>query len=105
MNRFLELRQEAKLCENPEKRWLNETLDEIERLTAENERLDRDLSQTIGERDRAEEQATSLANMVGRFFELEVGEHSNLNCPIENACEFLNEQLANRTAVRAPVDA
>ena len=75
--------------------WLGNALSEAE---AENERLDKDLTQTIGERDRAEDQATNLANMVGKFFQFDPGEHSNANCPIENSCEFLNEQLANRTA-------
>ena len=56
--------------------------------------------ETIDERGGAEELATQLANFVGEYFGIDVGEHSNLNCPIRNALNELNDQLAMSAALR-----
>lgn len=44
--------------------------------------------QTIAERDHWEEMASKLAYMVGDHFGFDVGEHSNCNCPVQNALQW-----------------
>lgn len=39
----------------------------------------------IDQRDYWEEKATELANDVGAFLGVDVGEHSLLNCPVQEA--------------------
>lgn len=50
---------------------------------------------TILERDYWEEKATKLADLVGEHLGFDVGEHSNMNCPVENAIEALEAQQHN----------
>ena len=54
----------------------------------------------IDDRDKAEESATHLAGLIGEYFGIQIGEHSNLNCPIRNALNELNDQLAMSVAMR-----
>ncbi|MFP3475016.1 hypothetical protein SB780_09055 [Burkholderia sp. SIMBA_057] len=51
-----------------------------------------DLSRTIEERDQAEEVGTRLANTVGEFLGVDVGEWSNANSPILAAIEALESR-------------
>lgn len=55
------------------------------------DQLDKSLSDEIEQRDYWESQATRLANLVGSHFGFDVGEHSNTNCPVMNAIEYLEE--------------
>lgn len=43
----------------------------------------------IGERDHWEEKATELAEDVGKMLGVDVGEHSNMNCPVQNAIDLV----------------
>jgi len=52
---------------------------------------DHELEKEITQRDYWEEKATELANGVGLLLKVEVGEHSNINCPVTNALEALDE--------------
>lgn len=74
-------------------KWKNSDLElrEAERLITllivDNERTDREAEQLIQERDHWEEKATELANYVGAALGFEVGEHSNINCPVQEAID------------------
>jgi len=45
----------------------------------------------IIERDHWEEKATELANDIGKALGFDVGEHSNLNCPVQTAIDGVFE--------------
>lgn len=45
--------------------------------------------QLIGERDHWSDQADLLADLIAAYFGADFGEHSNMNCPVANAVEFL----------------
>ena len=62
---------------------------EISRLKAEVERLDDALTQALLERDEMEERATALADSVGEFLGVDVGEWSSCNDPTRRAMEAL----------------
>ena len=49
----------------------------------------------IEERDRAQEAADALADAIGRYFNNDPGEHSNLNCPWENALETIEAAISS----------
>ena len=78
-------------------KWENSALElrEAERLItlliADNKRLDREEETLIAERDHWEEKATELANDIGAALGFEVGEHSNINCPIQRAIDGVYE--------------
>lgn len=65
-------------------------LGEVQRLTAENHKLQRDEDQLIGERDQAQEAADKLAYAIAPV-EV-IGEHSDMNNPWDNAHEELHQQ-------------
>ena len=56
-------------------------------LTKGNDMKDHEIDELIRERDFWEEKATELAEDVGRALGFEVGEHSNGNCPVQNAID------------------
>lgn len=56
------------------------------------ESLNDDICMEIENRDKWEERATALAESVGEFFGVSVGEHSSANCPINNAHQLLHQQ-------------
>lgn len=56
--------------------------------SGEVEPVDPDI-QLIQERDHWEEKATELAEDVGKFLGIEMGEHSSENCPVQNAIDAL----------------
>ncbi len=62
----------------------------VEVLTAKLRSEERDYLDEIKERDRAEECADKLAAAVAKRFRVDVGEHSNLNCPWAEADSVLN---------------
>lgn len=62
-------------------------------------RLERDLDQVMTERDSYHETADKLAFAIAEFFGIDIGEHSNLNCPWDRA------MAAITAAVRQPDNA
>ncbi|SCX40594.1 hypothetical protein [Nitrosospira sp. Nsp1] len=50
---------------------------------------EQDLTRLIDEQDRAEYWADKLANAISERFWIEIGEHSNLNSPWQNALEAI----------------
>jgi len=45
--------------------------------------------QTIGERDHYHDMADKLAEAIGKHFGIEIGEHSNMNCPWHTALDWI----------------
>lgn len=58
----------------------------------------------IRERDCWEEKATALADAVGEYFGVDVGEHSSANCPIEEAHKVLNGEYVTNKADKVLVN-
>lgn len=52
---------------------------------------ERETLELIDERDRFEEMADALAYEIGRVFSIEIGEHSNVNNPQQNALDYLRD--------------
>ncbi len=62
----------------------------IERYTKDQSAdLNVELEDIIGSRDYWEEKATELANDIGGYHNFQVGEHSNINNPVQNAIDTL----------------
>lgn len=53
------------------------------------EQYDKEILEMIDQRDYWEEKATQLADLVGQHIGYDVGEHSNMNCPVLNAIEWI----------------
>lgn len=70
-------------------------------------RLDESLTQALEERDRAEGWADGLAQQIGRYFNENIGEHSNLHCPWEAAREIIENAppFADTNAEDGPAQA
>jgi hypothetical protein len=64
----------------------------LEKRLAEAER---DMDQLIGERDHAQGMADKLADAIATLLGVEIGEHSNMNCPWEQALEAFEERAAS----------
>jgi len=52
---------------------------------------DPDMDTVLKERDHWEAKATELAEDYGEAVGIDVGEHSNTNCPVQNAIDNLSE--------------
>lgn len=61
-------------------------------------------TQPIDDRDRAEDAAGKLANAVGQLLGVEIGEHSNTNCPWDNALAALERALTEPHVVDLRTD-
>ena len=61
----------------------------IRKLAKENAELDNQLTQALQERDKYHDVADALANGVALHFDADIGEHSNMNDPWQNALDFL----------------
>jgi hypothetical protein len=55
-----------------------------------------DCGQLIGERDAARDAADALVEAIERLLAVDCGEHSNLNCPWEEALAFVEGEIARR---------
>ncbi len=53
-------------------------------------------TKTIEERDSVEAYADQLAEMIGMFCEVDIGEHSSANDPWENAIEAMRVAIGNK---------
>ena len=84
-----------------ERRQRHFTAGEIEKVVrAYKARLaeaERDMDQLIGERDHAEEMADKLADAIATLLGVEIGEHSSMNCPWEQALEAFDGRAASTT--------
>lgn len=60
-------------------------------MPSDDSKQERDTLQLITERDHWEEKATELANDIGGMLGFDVGEHSNMNCPVQNAIDGVFE--------------
>lgn len=67
--------------------------DLIRQLRAENDRLGQSETEVMTERDHWLECAEKLAAIVAKDNDLHIGEHSNCNCPIQNAINLESEDL------------
>ena len=54
---------------------------------------DIELDKIITERDYWEDKATELAVDVGNLLQVYIGEHSSVNCPVQNAIEGVIRKL------------
>ncbi len=63
---------------------------------------DAQVDQIMRERDEAEEKANDLAACIAALLEIDIGEHSNMNCPWQNAIDAAEDALAHRDAPREP---
>jgi len=64
------------------------TIATLEKTVAEYEA---DMDRELKNRDHWEEKATELAELVGKIYDVDVGEHSSGNCPIQNALNVPDE--------------
>nr|WP_023596477.1 hypothetical protein [Pandoraea pnomenusa] len=64
---------------------------------------ERELGQVIDERDQYHDAADKLAGAIAKHFGVEIGEHSNLNCPWQNALDHI-AQATKRAADAQQVD-
>jgi hypothetical protein len=46
-----------------------------------------DIDKILQQRDHWEEKATELANDIGEALGFDVGEHSSMNCPVQEAID------------------
>ncbi len=73
------------LCE------VDDLKEEITRLRARLAEEEKGHEKAITERDHWEDKATELANDTGEALGFDVGEHSNMNCPVQNAIDGVAE--------------
>lgn len=52
--------------------------------------LEKALEEELTNRDYWEEKSTDLAMKIGEHLDVNVGEHSNMNCPIQNAFDAID---------------
>ena len=58
-----------------------------------------DMAGLIKDRDHCHEMADKLADAIAKHFGVEIGEHSNINCPWENALEWIASSIFVKDAV------
>jgi hypothetical protein len=63
--------------------------------------------QTLRERDHNADMADKLAEAIGKHFGIEIGEHSNMNCPWQTALDWIENESthAEMQAAAAPAQA
>lgn len=81
-----------------------ETWEECVRLREEAAKQDRALEEVMTERDRAEAYADQLAQCIAEMTGAEIGEHSNLNCPWEEAIEACAQFITEKRSARETSD-
>lgn len=59
-----------------------------------------DCGQMIHERDVAQEAADGLVNAIERLLDVDCGEHSNLNCPWQNALAFVEGEISSKSQTK-----
>lgn len=62
---------------------------------------DSELEEIVHKRDLWEEKATELANGIGNLLGVNIGEHSNINCPVRNAIEAVHQATQKKAKISA----
>ncbi|CAH1598834.1 conserved hypothetical protein [Vibrio jasicida] len=75
----MDLHQLAKMSEADIASWVRGNSDKFSLIS------DSELESTIADRDNWEKRATELACDVGTLLNIDVGEHTSANCPVQNA--------------------
>lgn len=91
----MDLRQLAKMSEADIASWVRSNTDKFALLT------DSELENTINERDAWETKATELANDIGSLLNIDVGEHSSANCPVQNALNAVHQATQKKAKTDA----
>ncbi|NSX18132.1 hypothetical protein HTY52_28930 [Cupriavidus taiwanensis] len=55
--------------------------------------LERDLERVMEERDAYHDMADKLSNGIAEHFDIDIGEHSNMNCPWQNALDAMETAI------------
>lgn len=74
---------------------------EVRRLAAELARNEREHGDTIDDRDRAQQMAADLADGIAKLTGVEIGEHSSMNDPWQNALQAVTEAAEQRDSSKA----
>lgn len=74
---------------------LDEARARVAKLEKELEVEDHSHEQTVEDRDVAEDWADKLVERVEQLLDVDCGEHSNLNSPWKEACDYLDGAIAN----------
>ncbi|MEE4652789.1 hypothetical protein V2L06_20400 [Pseudomonas alliivorans] len=77
---------------------------EIERLQQKLGREENEHCTTVNARDNAEKVADEMAKAIGEKFRVDVGEHSNMNCPWGMALSILNGEYVTDSDVERERD-
>ncbi|HHB1594856.1 TPA: hypothetical protein ACN976_003001 [Vibrio campbellii] len=83
----MDLQKLAKMSEADIASWVRDNAESFTLIS------NSELEEVISNRDDWEGKATSLATNVGKLFDFDVGEHSNLNCPVQAANEKLQLEV------------
>ncbi|WP_105903697.1 hypothetical protein [Vibrio gangliei] len=75
----MDLYQLAKMSDADIATWVRSNVDNFSLIA------DSELESTVSTRDHWEQRATELANDVGALLNINLGEHSSTNCPVQNA--------------------
>ncbi|ENM5835054.1 hypothetical protein NTH44_003146 [Vibrio metoecus] len=94
----MDLHNLAKLSDADIALWVRGNTDKYSLIS------DSELESTIEARDRWEERATELAIDVGTLLNVHVGEHSNVNCPVQNALDAVYQATQKQAKVQALKD-
>ncbi|MEW7854740.1 hypothetical protein AB2M95_02425 [Pseudomonas chlororaphis] len=85
---------------------------EVERLSQALRREQNEHCTTVNARDNAEQVADEMACKIGKIFRVEIGEHSNMNCPwgvaigvLDGEYETDSDTERERDALRSELDA
>jgi hypothetical protein len=55
---------------------------------------------TLAERDYAQDMADKLADAIATLLSVDVGEHSNVNCPWQSALSYADAEIERRRSDR-----
>ncbi|MDF9399196.1 hypothetical protein [Vibrio sp. 1180_3] len=91
----MDLHQLAKMSEADIASWVRGNTDKFSLIS------DSELESTIDARDRWEERATELASDVGTLLNIDVGEHTSANCPVQNALDAVYQATQKKAKTEA----
>jgi hypothetical protein len=91
----MDLHKLAKMSEADIASWVRGNTDTFSLMP------DSELESIIVERDHWEERATELATDVGTLLNIDVGDHSNMNCPVQNAIDAVYQANQKKAKVDA----
>ncbi|MEZ9336007.1 MULTISPECIES: hypothetical protein, partial [Vibrio] len=91
----MDLHQLAKMSEADIASWVRGNTGKFSLIS------DSELESTIDARDRWEERATELASDVGTLLNIDVGEHTSANCPVQNALDAVYQATQKKAKTEA----